>query len=574
MATGTGSFKQDLKTTAVRNIAQGMMRQGFVGQVLGKRFQEKYAPEEEDNRLLEALQQQNQLQEQVTSTLVRIESVVMNISDNVYNLAGIMNNQVVSMQEAQRIQKERMYAQEAAREESSAEALKMPSVAATTPGAEGQGEGKGGMLSSILGNVAGTKKMFGTFLKSFGIVAVGIISAIGALTFIARTFGRKGNEDTPQPETPGEAQPPAPQAAPGPTPAASDTGAGGTPEEQPQGASGNDQAVPTPTTPEPPPSPPPAPEPVATEDTSPFSFMTKAIRGTGTARAGADADVVGNLMSGKMDFGSIKDAVGRHQATVPQQPVEMSQAVPAAGIPPAQAEANLDLNKALTKGVSSALGVSLPEPQMPVAAPTPAPTPPAPQIQSAPTVASIETPLTPEEEITANEGNIERNNKRLAQREKMFKINVETWKRKYANDPEKLKEVTDKAERDLDAYREDINNANKGIGARIEVLKKQKTVPTADTSAPSPGMQGPTTAPIAAPPPPPEPVPPAPSSGQEINTQSANIAAAATAPPPPVVENSAVNLSSSTGIPPKSPMPSPVADRGSLDIDATFNSGE
>lgn len=223
------------KSNAVKSIGNAVMGSGVVGGALNKAFQKKFGDKEEkDTRVADALEQQTKAQDDNSATLTRIESIVMNIADNVYNLAGIMNAQVVSMQEAERLQKERAFAEAAAKEENAAEALKPSTGPAGTapPAKEKEGKGIMGVLSSIMDSVGSTKKMFKMFTKKFGVLALGITAAVGigaAGAAVAKTgfFDSKdqkqSNEETPAPQdvpkAPEEGATPqqaTPQTAPGP----------------------------------------------------------------------------------------------------------------------------------------------------------------------------------------------------------------------------------------------------------------------------------------------------------------------------------------------------------------------
>ncbi|NBX51677.1 hypothetical protein EBT25_17520, partial [bacterium] len=186
--------KKNVKQAAVKGVSNALFGKGMVGRALAKTFESKFQDEEgSDDRVPAALDKQAQMQGNVSATLARIETITMNIADNVYNLAGVMNAQVVSMKEAQRLQQERMYKEAAAAEEAGAEAKGGPTPAATsTGGAAGNKKNIISFYDKIIGRIGGIKKMFGAFTKRFGLVALGVISAATAVA----AFASSGSEPT------------------------------------------------------------------------------------------------------------------------------------------------------------------------------------------------------------------------------------------------------------------------------------------------------------------------------------------------------------------------------------------
>ena len=188
------------KSNAVKGLGNAVFGSGMVGGALNKAFQGKFGEKEgSDTRVADALEAQTKVQDQNSAVLTRIESIVMNIADNVYNLAGVMNAQVVSMQEAQKIQQDRAYKQAADQEEAAAEAKKVqgPSAAGTEVNSvEDKKGGIMGMISGLAGSIGSTKKLFKGFLKKFGVLALGITAAVGAAAYSSSLGdGEKKNED-------------------------------------------------------------------------------------------------------------------------------------------------------------------------------------------------------------------------------------------------------------------------------------------------------------------------------------------------------------------------------------------
>lgn len=187
MATLFQDIKKNAKTNIIRGVGKAMFGSGVVGGALGKAFEKKFLGKEEQNSQVEdALAEQTEIQSNNDATLSRIETIVMNIADNIYNIAGIMNAQVVSMEEANRLQQERAFRDAAAQEEANSEALKVagPSVASQS---EKPDKEKQGILGSILGSISSTKAMLGKFIKKFAIVAAGLAVA-GGLGYAASSL--------------------------------------------------------------------------------------------------------------------------------------------------------------------------------------------------------------------------------------------------------------------------------------------------------------------------------------------------------------------------------------------------
>lgn len=200
MATIIKDIAKKAKSNAVKGIGNAVFGSGIVGGALNKAFQGKFGEKEgSDTQVADALEAQTKVQDQNSAVLTRIESIVMNIADNVYNLAGVMNAQVVSMQEAQKIQQDRAYKEAADQEEAAAEAKKMQGPSAAGTGVAPVEDKKGGimgMISGLAGSIGSTKKIFKGFLKKFGVLALGITTAIGAAAYVSPLGdGEKKNED-------------------------------------------------------------------------------------------------------------------------------------------------------------------------------------------------------------------------------------------------------------------------------------------------------------------------------------------------------------------------------------------
>lgn len=152
-------------------------------------------------------------------------------------------------------------------------------------------------------------------------------------------------------------------------------------------------------------------------------------------------------------------------AKYPEPPPSETSPTPmtAEGVPLDQAQRNYELNKALTGEASKALGTPL---EMP-APPTPA-TPPAP-VSPAPTPAPE---MSDADKIKQLEGYIEGNKKRFARREQDAARHIASFKKRYANDPSRVKELEDDYKETLDVERKEMEESNAGFQRQIDFIRK------------------------------------------------------------------------------------------------------
>lgn len=186
-----GSFTKDVlktaKQSAVKKISSAVFGKGIIGSAMGKSFDRKFGADEEDgSEVTSSIDEQGNIQQQNNATLERIETIVMNIADNIYNIAGVLNAQVVSMKEAQRLQQERAFKEGAAKEEAASEATKIGGPVAAGSEDIGATSNKGG-FADLLGSLTGTKLRLKGFLKKFGKVAIGLSAVVGAGALYAGT---------------------------------------------------------------------------------------------------------------------------------------------------------------------------------------------------------------------------------------------------------------------------------------------------------------------------------------------------------------------------------------------------
>ena len=195
---------------------------------------------------------------------------------------------------------------------------------------------------------------------------------------------------------------------------------------------------------------------------SPEEFAS-GLEKSGVVPQGLMGDMQGVLESGKT--GGIQAMIQKAQEMEQKYPsVPPSETTPtqmtSEGIPLDQAQRNFELNKSLTGQASAALGTQL---EMP------APPTPAPPVQPA-------TTPTPEmsdaDKIKQLEGYIEKNTKRFARRESDAARHVASFKKRYANDPERVKELEDDYASTLKTEKAEMESANAGFQSQIDALRK------------------------------------------------------------------------------------------------------
>lgn len=152
------------------------------------------------------------------------------------------------------------------------------------------------------------------------------------------------------------------------------------------------------------------------------------------------------------------------------------------GIPLDQAQRNYELNKKLTGEASKALGVPLEAPPPPTAA---SPTPQAPAA-TAPTPAPE---MSDSDKVKQLEGYIEGNKTRFAKREADAARHIASFKRRYANDPDRVKELEQEYASTLAVEKKEMEEANAGFQRQIDAIKKSSKGAVTASSGPSPAVE-------------------------------------------------------------------------------------
>lgn len=538
------SFGDDLQSTirskAVRGITGSLFGSGVVGTALKRTFQRKFAEKDVDkeDKVVDALKEQEEVITDNDKTLIRIERIVMNIADNIYNIAGIMNAQVVSMREAERLRQQARSRDLASREEASFEATR--EVAPTAAGTEATKpeEGKKGIVSSLIGTVGKTKRMFGAFLKKFGVAALAVTGTLAAATAaIAASRSSSSNE-----EDDGEDDEVDVESGEGasttPPPVNINDGSYDTAE-----AARLSRNASTPPPPLPPQASPVQKDDMAGQMMSQFSQMTSQIPGGAVAN-----QRLAPFMSAMQSDNPIASFIAAAQDDAARNP-QPKPSPPPPPPPPPQPEPTVVSQPAASAG-------------------------------TAPTKSTADLIETTKEYIQAN-------NKRLGQREAAYEMRTAHIRKRYADDPDKMQEMLKNEAAGIEQYRNMVKESNAVLEDRIKQLEQggaqapasASGVSSGSVSAPASsgggGMGG--SAPAGgggggggA-----TPMIPTPSTGSDIGSSSTQLAADMRAPvisPPSTEIMTAENATSSVGGQSPSVIPSPVADRGSLDKNTTFDS--
>lgn len=198
-------------------------------------------------------------------------------------------------------------------------------------------------------------------------------------------------------------------------------------------------------------------------DPKQFALTSAKASGASDQKASDLGDMFGAV--GKGDAQGLFDKAQAFAKKYPEPAPAATAPTPMAseGVPMDQAQRNYELNKKLTGEASKALGVPLQAP----APPTPA-TPPAP-VATAPTPAPE---MSDSDKVKQLEGYIEGNKKRFARREADAARHIASFKKRYENDPSRVKELEDEYKQTLDVERKEMEEANAGFQRQIDALKK------------------------------------------------------------------------------------------------------
>lgn len=197
------NFSSELKKTAKKSLVKSFFGTGVVGRAAMKTFVGK---EEEDDSVAAALEEQTQVQDQNNATIMRMESVVVNIADNVYNIAGVWAERVASMEEAKRDQKERISKEQAALEEAENEAARelapLPSATSGTDAMNQQETSERGLIGKLADSIKGMGSLLRGVMGKVGLLAAGLgaagvaVAGGAVLNSVMQDANRQGVSET------------------------------------------------------------------------------------------------------------------------------------------------------------------------------------------------------------------------------------------------------------------------------------------------------------------------------------------------------------------------------------------
>lgn len=499
MATIINDIATKAKNNAVRGIGNAVFGSGIIGGALNKSFQRKFGEKEEssNSQVDEARSEQEKAQDNNNATLARIETIVMNIADNIYNIAGVLNAQVVSMKEAQRLQQERAYKSAAAEEERNAEMSKIeaPTPAATTASEQPPSEKGGGGIMELAGSLLSTKRRFKGFLKKFAIFATGV-TAVGLAGAATASLLSGGDQQLPQqpPQTSSQTQAPL-----------SSTGVGG--GESVQGGAGYSSTT----------RPINQPSAQAPEPLPPT--------GAGGGR-GSQGMFTTDIQTPNVESASAPPATPTTQATLVTLPTPTS---PAAEPVSAPSVSTTKINDKAESDPKAAHEFLINSDQIKV------------QPQANGSFIDVQSGKTiPEEQV-----------KQKIQAAGKDPEKVITQAKKYQEKTSKPQTIGS-------------TNPTPSAGSVAMPTASVTSAPPTGGASESMGSGGSIGGAL--------PVTPSPSTGASIGQTSTSVAAASENIPPKVSTSQINNNTSSGDVPAPTPIPSPIANRGSLDVGTTFNS--
>ncbi len=203
------------------------------------------------------------------------------------------------------------------------------------------------------------------------------------------------------------------------------------------------------------------------------------------------------------------------------------------------------------------------------AAANPPPPPPQPTPAAPPPSVAATAQASTEDTIKELEERIAANERRLASRKQGQERQMQFFTKKYGEtDPNKLKELQSDSDRSMAEYEKMVMDGNAGIRKTIEDLKSKKGSSASMAGGSTLAMPSNGPSETAA-----TPQQSAPSSGAEVITASTSVAAASEQRASNEQVISTTNNSSAVGSSEITQIPSPIANRGSLDVGVTFDAG-
>ncbi len=202
MATSSSDLVSELKKAAQQKLTTSFLGTGIVGRTIAKRIADKN--KDRDNPVSKAMSEQNAVQNQVNSTAVKIEPIVRSIARTVNMLARVWAKHVYAKQEALRLQRERLTKERALAEEDENERKQAEQQAVAKESISGtQTEEGKGILGSILGYTKSTRSLMFKAFKELGglLLKVGIGGAAAAYAMSVANAQDESTEPPQQTET-------------------------------------------------------------------------------------------------------------------------------------------------------------------------------------------------------------------------------------------------------------------------------------------------------------------------------------------------------------------------------------
>lgn len=198
MATSSLDLINELKKAAQQKLITSFFGTGIVGRALAKKAADRN--KDKDDIVGKAMSEQNTVQSQVNSTVVKIEPIVRSIARTVNMLAKVWAKHVYAKQEALRLQRERLTKEKALAEEDENERRQAEQQAVSKESVSGTQveEGKG-IFGSILGYTKSTRRLvFNAFKKLGEILLKAGIGGAAAFYAMSVANAQEGGEEPPQ----------------------------------------------------------------------------------------------------------------------------------------------------------------------------------------------------------------------------------------------------------------------------------------------------------------------------------------------------------------------------------------
>ena len=201
MADSPEKLIDELKRAAKERLITSFFGTGIVGRALQKKYTTKQPSEKKV--VSDALVEQNNVQRQINTTIIKLEPLVVSIAKTVNQIAAVWSKHVFAKKEQLRQRREQASKEKSAAEEDENErkqaeqvAIQKESLTGTT--SADTASGKGGVLGAVISSSKSTKSFVRGALLKLGkwLVGAGAVAALAAGT----VYGMKqANEDNESP---------------------------------------------------------------------------------------------------------------------------------------------------------------------------------------------------------------------------------------------------------------------------------------------------------------------------------------------------------------------------------------